>query len=85
MGGVEFWFFAVVHVLILVTSMIGAYRVGFRSGKKFETKTMIELLDSLKVDCWEHTVFKDRFKAALQWTLDGKRKRDRNANPPPQA
>lgn len=84
MGGVD-WFliFALAHVATLVFLFRAGYLLGFRAGKRFETKTMIELLDSLKIDNWEQTVFRDRFKRALQWVLDGKRKKDRNASNPP--
>lgn len=82
MGGVEFWLFAVIHLLIVGISVRFFYKIGARAGARREVMDMIELLDALKMDNWEQSVFRDRLKGALQWTLDRKRKKDRDATPP---
>lgn len=69
--------FVLVHVATLVACCVVCYRMGKRYGQRLEVTTMIEILDALKIDCWEHRIFRDRFKGALQWALDGKRKKDR--------
>ncbi len=82
MGRVEFFAFFVLHFAMLVAISAIAFKLGGRAGARREVQDMIELLDALKIDNWEQSVFRDRFKGALQWTLDRKRKKDRNANPP---
>ncbi len=65
----------------LMTLQIGVmlgWRWGKERGQRLEVMTMIELLDALKIENYEQIVFRDRFKGALQWSLDGKRKKDRN-------
>lgn len=62
----------------LIGGSIFGFKMGKRYGQRLEVRTMIEILDALKVDNWEHTVFRDRFKSALEWALDGKRKGDRD-------
>ena len=85
MGGVtvsDIWIATVIHAVFIILTLRFAYRTGYKTGEKHATKDMIDLLGSIKMDNWEQSVFRDRFKQALQWVLDGKRKRDRNANPP---
>jgi hypothetical protein len=81
-GRVEFFAFFILHFAMLVAISSIAYKLGWRAGSRREVMDMIELLDALKIDNWEQSVFRDRFKGALQWTLDRKRKKDRNATPP---
>jgi hypothetical protein len=84
-GGVtssDFWIGAIIHAIFTLILVRFAYRTGFKSGAKHATKDMIDLLGAVKIDNWEQSVFRDRFRQALQWALDGKRKRDRNATPP---
>ena len=64
---------------ILIGLLEFVYRIGYRTGSRTEVTTMIELMDELKIDCWEQRIFKDRLKKALQWSLDITRKRDRDA------
>jgi len=66
------------HLIVLQLGLIFGWRWGKDHGQRLEVRTMIELLDALKIDSYEHVVFRDRFKGALQWALDGKRKKDRN-------
>lgn len=83
MGGVAAFALALaIHCGLFMIVLSLGYRIGLRAGQKNATKEMIDLLGSIKIDNWEQSVFRDRFKQALQWVLDGKRKRDRNANPP---
>ena len=70
---------ALSYLAVLQLGVMLGWRWGKEHGQRLEVKTMIELLDALKIDSWEHTVFRDRFKGALQWALDGKRKKDRDA------
>lgn len=67
------------YLFVLQLGVMLGWKWGKEHGQRLEVKTMIELLDALKIDSWEQTVFRDRFKGALQWALDGKRKKDRNA------
>lgn len=71
--------FALIHSAAIAWLIWSAYRAGRRSTREHEVRTMIELMDLLKVDCYEQVVFRDRLKSALQWTLDGKTRSQRNA------
>jgi hypothetical protein len=66
-----------VHLGTMTLIFAVGHRIGKREGQKLEVRTMIELLDAIKIDSCDQRVFRDRFKAALQWVLDGKRKSER--------
>jgi hypothetical protein len=70
--------FVVAYLMVLQIGVMLGWRWGKERGQRLEVQTMIELLDALKIDSYEQVVFRDRFKGALQWALDGKRKKDRN-------
>jgi len=82
-GRIELGFCICLVALLLLAIFHLGVKVGVKVGSRGEVKDMIELLDALKIDSWEQTVFRDRFKGALQWALDHKRKKDRNADPTP--
>lgn len=82
MGIADIWIAAIIHAVVLILLLRFAYRTGYKAGQQHATKDMIDLLGAVKIDNWEQSVFRDRFKEALRWVLDGKRKRDRNATPP---
>ena len=67
-----------VHLGTMALIFTVGHRIGKREGQKLEVRTMIELLDAIKIDSCDQRIFRDRFKAALQWTIDGKKKRERH-------
>lgn len=79
---------AVLHAFAIILMMRLFYKMGKREGARREVRSMIELMESIKIDNWEQTVFRDRLVSALRWVLDGKRKKERDGSsgsPPPQA
>ncbi len=73
----DFWIATVIHAVFLILALRFAYRTGNKAGREHATRDMIDLLGAVKIDNWEQSVFRDRFRGALQWTLDGKRKGNR--------
>lgn len=70
--------FALFHLTTILMAVIIGHKIGKREGQRLEVRTMIELLDAIKIDSCDQRVFRDRFKSALQWVLDGKKKRERH-------
>jgi hypothetical protein len=63
--------FGLVALVLLAVNagLLYGYRKGKRHGQRLEVRAMIELMEAIKIDCYEQRIFRDRFVKALKWSL----------------
>lgn len=63
-------------VLSLQLGVILGWRWGRRHGQRLEVRSMIDLMEAIKIDSYEQRVFRDRFVRALEWSLSHRTKEE---------
>ena len=63
-------------LLSLQLGVILGWRWGRRHGQRLEVRSMIDLMEAIKIDCYEQRVFRDRFVKALEWSLSHRTKEE---------